>query len=33
VRQKKQNFKIWFQKFQIGNPARNQRLHETTIDR
>ena len=28
--QKSLNFKIWFQKFQSGNPARSQRLHETT---
>jgi len=28
---KSRNFKIWFQKFQIGNPARNQQQHGTTI--
>jgi len=33
VRQKSLNFKIWLQKCQIGNPARDQRLHETTIVR
>jgi len=33
VRQKSVNFKIWFKKCQIGNPARNQRQHETTIVR
>jgi len=27
------NFKIWLQKCQIGNPARAQGLHETTIVR
>jgi len=33
VRQKSLNFKIWLQKCQIGNSARDQRLHETTIVR
>jgi len=30
---KSQNFKIWLQKCETGNPARDQQLHETTTVR
>jgi len=30
---KRLNFKIWLQNSQIGNPARDQRRHETTTVR